>query len=90
MKLFVNNLAWKTTDDELRNHFAQVGPVVEAKVIMDRQTGKARGFGFVTMADQHAETAIKTLNETSLCGRSIFVAEAKERERTQSRPYDRR
>jgi len=82
MKLFVNNLAWKTTEDELKNHFLQAGPVAEATIVMDKISGKPRGFGFITMNDQAAQVAIKTLNQTELCGRSIFVAEAHDKPRT--------
>ena len=56
-KLFVGGLAWATRDDSLRDHFAQCGDVTDAKVIMERETGRSRGFGFVTFAD--AETAAK-------------------------------
>ena len=79
MRLFVNNLAWKTTDDDLKNHFAQAGLVSDVKIVTDKATGRSRGFGFVTMPDNVALVAIKTLNETSLLGRNIFVAEAHER-----------
>jgi cold-inducible RNA-binding protein len=53
-KLFVGGLAWATTDDSLRDAFAQFGEVTESKVIMDFQTGRSRGFGFVTFADEAA------------------------------------
>jgi RNA recognition motif-containing protein len=81
MKLFVNNLAWKTTEEDLKQHFLQAGPVTEAKIVTDRETGRSRGFGFITMADPAAQVAIKTLNQTDLCGRNIFVAEAREKPR---------
>ena len=77
MKLYVKNLAWKTTDMELRNHFAKVGQVTDAKIIVDRETGRSRGFGFVTMPDaDEAKTAIQTLNDTMLNGRTIYVSES--------------
>ena len=60
-KLFVGGLAWATRDDSLRDHFAQCGEVTDAKVIMERETGRSRGFGFVTFAD--AETAAKAREE---------------------------
>ena len=71
-KLFVGGLAWATRDDSLRDHFAQCGDVTDAKVIMERETGRSRGFGFVTFAD--AETAAKAreeLNNSELDGRAI-------------------
>lgn len=82
MRLFVNNLAWKATDVDLRNHFSQAGTVKEAKIITDRDTGRSKGFGFVTMENLAAQLAIKTLNNTNLCGRNIFVAEAHDRPRS--------
>lgn len=79
MRLFVNNLAWKTSDDDLKNHFTQAGLVSDVKIVTDKATGRSRGFGFVTMPDNVALVAIKTLNETNLLGRNIYVAEAHER-----------
>ncbi|MEE2835345.1 MAG: RNA-binding protein [Myxococcota bacterium] len=79
-KLFVGGLAWATRDDSLRDHFAQCGDVTDAKVIMERETGRSRGFGFVTFAD--AETAAKAreeLNNSELDGRAIRVDTATER-----------
>ena len=79
-KLFVGGLAWATRDETLREHFAQCGEVTDAKVIMERETGRSRGFGFVTFAD--AETAAKAreeLNNSDLDGRSIRVDTATER-----------
>ena len=79
-KLFVGGLAWATRDETLRDHFAQCGEVTDAKVIMERETGRSRGFGFVTFAD--AETAAKAreeLNNSDLDGRSIRVDTATER-----------
>jgi RNA recognition motif-containing protein len=84
MRLFVNNLAWKTTDDDLRNHFVQAGAVTDAKIVTDKATGRSRGFGFVTMPDSVALVAIKTLNESSLLGRNIYVAEAHERDKREN------
>lgn len=81
-KLFVGNLAWRTTDSDLEEAFGSCGQVVSAKVITDRQTGKSRGFGFVEMSsDDEANTALSSLNDTDLNGRNIRVSEARERER---------
>jgi RNA recognition motif-containing protein len=77
MKLYVKNLAWKTTDVELKNHFAKVGYVADAKIIVDRDSGRSRGFAFVTMPNpEEAKTAIQTLNDTMLNGRTIYVSES--------------
>jgi len=81
-KLFVGGLAWATTDDSLRNAFEAFGTVTDAKVITDRETGRSRGFGFVTFSSgEEASNAINGLNETDLDGRSIRVNEAQERSR---------
>ncbi len=77
-KLFVGGLSWDTTEDTLRNHFAQVGQVASAQVITDKFTGRSRGFGFVEMTNpDDAQKAIQDLNGTQLDGRSIVVNEAK-------------
>lgn len=71
-------MAWATTDDSLQQFFAQAGNVVSAKVIMDRMTGKSRGFGFVEMAsDAEAKEAVAKLNGQVLDGRNIVVNEAR-------------
>jgi len=79
-KLFVGGLAWATRDETLRDHFAQCGEVTDAKVIMERETGRSRGFGFVTFADaESAAKAREELNNSDLDGRSIRVDTATER-----------
>ncbi len=79
-KLFVGGLNWKTTDDGLRAAFEPFGEVSEAKVIMDRETGRSRGFGFVSFSDDAAAAkAINEMNGTQLEGRAIQVNEAQER-----------
>jgi RNA recognition motif-containing protein len=81
-KLFVGGLAWGTTDDGLRDAFAEYGAVREAKVIMDRETGRSRGFGFVTFdADKDASAAMQGLDGSSLDGRNIRVNQAEEKPR---------
>lgn len=73
-KLFVGSIAWATTDASLRAAFEQFGEVVDAKVITDRETGRSRGFGFVTMADEaSAQSAIEGMNGQELDGRTIAV-----------------
>ena len=77
-KLFVGSLPFSTTSDQLRDFFAKVGTVVEANVVMDKMTGRSRGFGFVEMStDEEAQKAVSELNETELDGRKIFVSEAR-------------
>ena len=79
-KLYVGGLSWDTTDDGLRQAFEAVGEVTEAKVITDRETGRSRGFGFVTFAqDQDATKAITTLDGTTLDGNTLKVNEAHEK-----------
>jgi RNA recognition motif-containing protein len=79
-KLFVGGLSWNTNDDGLRAAFEAFGTVSEAKVISDRETGRSRGFGFVTMsAPAEAQAAISKMNGAPLDGRTIRVNEAEER-----------
>src|SRR2546428_7013350 len=78
-KIYVGNLSFQTTADDLREAFAQHGTVTSAQVVSDRDTGRSRGFGFVEMADGGDE-AIAALNGTQHGGRSLTVNEAKPRE----------
>ena len=81
-KLFVGGLSWNTTDDGLRDAFAAFGEVTDAKVITDRETGRSRGFGFVTFSEPgDADTAVEQMNGTLLDGRTVNVNEARERPR---------
>ena len=80
-KLFVGNLSFNTTQDDLQSTFAAHGTVVEANLMMDRETGRPRGFGFVTMSTpEEAQAAISALNGRSIDGRAITVNVAKPRE----------
>jgi RNA recognition motif-containing protein len=79
-RLYVGNLSYNTTEVTLREAFGQVGTVAETKVVMDRETGRPRGFAFVEMSsDQEALKAIEQLNGRELDGRTINVNEAQER-----------
>ena len=79
-KLFVGGLSWNTTDDGLLEAFSAFGEVTDAKVITDRDTGRSRGFGFVTFSDADAATtAIAQMDGTELDGRTIRVNEAEDR-----------
>lgn len=80
-KLYVANLAFHVTENDLEDIFAQIGPVKEVKLILDRMTGKSRGFGFVTMeTDTDGDKAISELNGKAHEGRPLAVTEARPRE----------
>lgn len=82
-KLFVGNLSFSTTSEDLKAYFEQKGACEEATVIVDRATGRSRGFGFVQMANaEDADRAVAELNGAELQGRKLTVSEARE----QSRP----
>ena len=76
-KLFIGSLSYNVTDIQLQDHFARIGKVLSAKVIVDRNTGQGKGFGFVEMEnEQLAKEAIAQLNNTDLDGRKIVVKES--------------
>jgi RNA recognition motif-containing protein len=78
MNIYVGNLSFSVTEDELKKAFSKFGEVASVQVITDGFTGKPKGFGFITMPNQtEAEAAIKGLNETSLDGRNIIVNQAR-------------
>lgn len=80
-KLFVGNLSFNTTENDLQDLFAAHGTVVEANLMMDRMSGRPRGFGFVTMSTpEEAQKAIEALNGVAVDGRSLTVNIAKPRE----------
>ncbi len=80
-KLYVGNLSFRTTGDDLREAFSQAGTVESASVIEDRETGRSRGFGFVEMSTpEEAAAAIEQFNGKDLGGRNLTVNEAKPRE----------
>jgi RNA recognition motif-containing protein len=80
-KLYVGNLAYSIRDDDLQQAFAQFGTVSSAKVMMDRDTGRSKGFGFVEMgSDAEAQSAINGMNGQALDGRALVVNEARPRE----------
>jgi RNA recognition motif-containing protein len=80
-KLFVGNLSFNTTENDLHDAFAAHGTVVEANLMMDRATGRPRGFAFVTMATpEEAQKAIQAMNGTTLDGRNLTVNEARPKE----------
>jgi len=75
--MYVSNLGFGVTDEELRSMFSKYGEVTSAKVITDRETGRSRGFAFVEMADNAAENAMRELNGTQADGRTISVSQAR-------------
>ena len=80
-KLYVGNLSFGITSDDLHEHFAQAGTVESAKVVEDRDTGRSRGFGFVEMSSkEEGAAAIEQLNGKEIDGRSLTVNEARPRE----------
>lgn len=80
-KLFVGSLSYSVNDDQLQEAFAAAGTVVSAKVIIDRDTGRSKGFGFVEMStDEEAKKAIDMLNGKEIEGRPVAVSEARPRE----------
>ncbi|MDT8375179.1 MAG: RNA-binding protein [Mariprofundaceae bacterium] len=82
MNIYVGNLSFRTDDEELRELFAEFGNVTSAKVVMDRETDRSRGFGFVEMSsDDEGKAAIEALDGAEVGGRNLRVNEAKPRER---------
>jgi RNA recognition motif-containing protein len=80
VKLYVGNLPFSTTQDSLEQLFSNYGEVQEVAIVTDRETGRSRGFAFVTMADDAARQAIEALHGSELDGRSLTVNEARPRE----------
>ncbi len=81
MKLYVGNLSFNTTEAQLRDMFAAHGEVASATLVMDRETGRPRGFGFVEYSNaEHAKAAMAALSGTTVDGRALTVNEAKPRE----------
>ncbi|WP_035586991.1 RNA recognition motif domain-containing protein [Hippea jasoniae] len=77
--LYVGNLPYATTEEELKELFSEYGEVSSSKIITDRETGRSRGFGFVEMDSESAQKAIESLNGVNFGGRNLKVNEAKER-----------
>jgi RNA recognition motif-containing protein len=80
MNIYVGNLSWSMTDDDLSNLFSKYGTVSSAKILKEKNTGRSKGFGFVEMEDDDAaKTAIATLNESEVQGRKLIVNESQPR-----------
>ena len=80
MNIYVGNISWGLTDQDLENVFAEYGTVDSAKIITDRATSRSRGFGFVEMSDG-AEAAIEALNGTEVDGRELVVNESRPKDK---------
>ena len=81
MNIYVGNISWGLTDQDLENVFAEHGTVTSAKIITDRMTNRSRGFGFVEMSDG-AEAAIESLNGAEVDGRELVVNESRPRDKS--------
>lgn len=87
-KLFVGGLPYSTTDDQLKDHFSQAGTVVSAQIIMDKFSGRSKGFGFIEMSnDDEANKAIEMFNGADFGGRSLAVNEARPKTERPQRDY---
>ena len=85
MKLYVGNLPWSTTDNDLQELFSSIGRVDSATVITDRDTGRSRGFGFVEMSQEDGTRAISEINGRQIESREIRVSEAQDKPRRASK-----
>ena len=86
-KLYVGGLSYDTSEDELKNHFGGAGTVISASIIMDRETNRSRGFGFVEMSsEEEANKAIEMFNEKDFAGRNLTVNIAKPKTEGGDRP----
>ena len=87
-KLYVGNLSYKVTEDDLKDLFSEFESVIEIKLITDRGTGRSRGFGFVELSSsEEASKAINTLNKKTIQDRQIIVNEARPQRKDRSRKY---
>lgn len=89
MNIYVGNIAYELTQDELKQEFEAFGEVISASIIKDKFTGKSKGFGFVEMADEAAQAAIAGLNGKQVKSHALNVAEAKAREGGEKKPFNR-
>ncbi len=81
-KLYIGGIPYSSTDADLKAHFEQVGPVDSATIIMDKMTGRSKGFGFVEMTnDADADRAVETMHDTDFQGRKLTVSPARPQER---------
>lgn len=91
MNIYVGNLSWSMTDEDLSNLFTQYGTVTSGKILKDKMNGRSKGFGFVEMEDDEAaRTAIANLNETEVMGRKLIVNESQPRQEGEGGGYKKR
>jgi len=87
-KLYVGGISYDASDSDLQNHFSAAGTVVSAKIIIDKQTNRSKGFGFVEMSSaEEAQNAIDMLNNKDMMGRAIKISEAKPMEPRDNKRY---
>ncbi len=84
-RIYVGNLPFSTTEDEIKDLFSTHGEVISVNIISDRETGRSRGFGFVEMGEEDATKAIEALDNNEFNGRKLHVNEAKERTQKNNR-----
>ena len=90
MNIYISNLSFRVDDNDLNELFASYGEVLSAKVVMDRESGRSRGFAFVEMADEQAKKAIEELDQAEYDGKVISVSEARPRENKPQRNNNNR
>lgn len=91
MQIYVGNMSYATTEETLEKLFSEYGAVESVKIITDRETGRAKGFGFITMTDDgEAKNAIEALNEKEFEGRTLRINEAKPKEQRPRREFNDR
>ena len=91
MQIYVGNMSYNTSEDNLKELFGQYGEVSSVKIITDRETGRAKGFGFITMdTDSEAKEAIEALHQKEYDGRTLTINEAKPREERPRREFNNR
>ncbi len=91
MQIYVGNMSYNTSEDNLKELFGQYGEVSSVKIITDRETGRAKGFGFITMdTDSEAKAAIEALHQKEFDGRTLTINEAKPREERPKRSFNNR
>lgn len=89
-KLYVGNLSYDVTEDDLKKSFGEIGECIAANIVRDKYSGNSRGFGFVEMAtEEEAQEAIRKLNGGELSGRKIIVQKARPRRESQGTPFGR-
>ncbi len=77
-KIYVGNISYQTTEEDLKEHFEKAGEVINVKIITDRDTGRNRGFGFIEMTEEGVSQAIEELNDKEFMGRNLKVSVAKD------------